>query len=136
MAIVRSEGFYVNEKIPVTPAGIKPVTFRFVAQHLNHCATVVPFACSTKHNVEFLAWVPCILEDTGEDYVRDWLSGEDYARDWPPGEDYARDWLSGKDYARDWLSGEDYARDWLSGEDNVSGTGCHVKIMSQGLAVR
>jgi len=36
-AIVRSEGFYVNEK-----AGIEPATFRFVAQHLNHCATAVP----------------------------------------------------------------------------------------------
>ena len=25
-------------KNPVTPAGIEPATFRFVAQHLNHCA--------------------------------------------------------------------------------------------------
>ena len=24
-------------KIPMTPAGIEPATFRFVAQHLNHC---------------------------------------------------------------------------------------------------
>jgi len=39
-AIVWSEGFYVNEKIQ-TPAGIEPATFRFVAQHLNHCATAV-----------------------------------------------------------------------------------------------
>ena len=29
-------------KNPMTPAGIKPATFRFVAQHLNHCVTVVP----------------------------------------------------------------------------------------------
>ena len=29
-------------KIPMTPAGIEPATFRFVAQHLNHCATAVP----------------------------------------------------------------------------------------------
>ena len=29
-------------KNPVTPAEIEPTTFRFVAQHLNHCATVVP----------------------------------------------------------------------------------------------
>ena len=28
-------------KIPRTPAGIETATFRFVAQHLNHCATVV-----------------------------------------------------------------------------------------------
>jgi len=29
-------------KNQLTPAGIKPATFRFVAQHLNHCATAVP----------------------------------------------------------------------------------------------
>ena len=27
---------------PLTPAGIEPATFRFVAQHPNHCATAVP----------------------------------------------------------------------------------------------
>jgi len=26
----------------MTPAGIEPATFRFVAQHFNHCATAVP----------------------------------------------------------------------------------------------
>ena len=26
----------------MTPDGIEPATFRFVAQHLNHCATAVP----------------------------------------------------------------------------------------------
>jgi len=26
----------------LTAAGIEPATFRFVAQHLNHCATAVP----------------------------------------------------------------------------------------------
>ena len=31
-------------KHPMTPAGIEPTTFRFVAQHLNHCATAVPQA--------------------------------------------------------------------------------------------
>ena len=30
-------------KNPLTPAWIEPATFRFVAQHLKHCATAVPF---------------------------------------------------------------------------------------------
>ena len=30
----------------MTPSGIEPATFRFVAQHLNHCATVrSPISC-------------------------------------------------------------------------------------------
>jgi len=29
-------------KNPLTPSGIEPATFRFVTQHLNHCATAVP----------------------------------------------------------------------------------------------
>ena len=33
-------------KNPVTPAGIEPGTFRFVAQHLNHCATAAPLIIS------------------------------------------------------------------------------------------
>jgi len=28
----------------MTPAGIEPATFRFVAQHLNHCATAESLA--------------------------------------------------------------------------------------------
>jgi len=32
----------MSMKNPLTPAGIEPATFRFVVQHLNHCATAVP----------------------------------------------------------------------------------------------
>jgi len=33
----------MSMKNPLTPAGIEPATFRFVAQHLNHCAITVPY---------------------------------------------------------------------------------------------
>ena len=49
-AIVWSEGFYVNEN-PLTPAGIEPVTYRFVAQLLNHSLCL--FFC---HNVSWLTF--------------------------------------------------------------------------------
>ena len=43
-------------KIPMTPSGIEPATFRFVAQHLDHCATAVPtYLHSNIHNVKKLA---------------------------------------------------------------------------------
>jgi len=32
-------GRIMSMKNPLTPGGIEPATFRFVAQHLNHCPT-------------------------------------------------------------------------------------------------
>ena len=34
----------------MTPAGIEPATFRFLAQHLNHCTTAVPVMNSNRVN--------------------------------------------------------------------------------------
>jgi len=36
----------MSMKNPLTPAGFETATFRFVAQHLNHCATAVPLMTS------------------------------------------------------------------------------------------
>ena len=36
----------------MTPAGIEPATFRFVSQHLNHCATAVPQGEERKDNIK------------------------------------------------------------------------------------
>jgi hypothetical protein len=43
-AIVWSEGF-MSMKNSMTPSGIEPATFWFVAQYPNHCATAVPILC-------------------------------------------------------------------------------------------
>jgi len=36
----------MSMKNPLTPAGVEPATFRFVA----HCSTAVPFGCCTLYN--------------------------------------------------------------------------------------
>jgi len=60
-------------KNPLTPAGIEPATYRFVAQHLNHCATAVPnisFECVLKkvqasvEDVNFLGQTDLALRKT------------------------------------------------------------------------
>ena len=38
----------MSMKNPLTQPGIEPATFRFVAQHLNHCATAAPAPSSAE----------------------------------------------------------------------------------------
>ena len=38
----------------MTPSGIEPATFRFVAQHLNHCATAVLISYCASSNFKCL----------------------------------------------------------------------------------
>jgi len=60
-------------KNPLTPAGIEPATFRFVAQYLNHCATAVPEQKerTKKHrNVQKLSFTVSYQELVCSKYVR------------------------------------------------------------------
>jgi hypothetical protein len=41
-------------KNPLTSAGIEPATFRFVAEHLNHCATAVPASYKQEENLKYM----------------------------------------------------------------------------------
>jgi len=48
----------------MTPAGIEPATFRFVAQHLKHCATAVPkhHTCLSKFTKHGLSLPPLSIQ--------------------------------------------------------------------------
>jgi hypothetical protein len=49
-------------KNPLTPAGIEPATFRFVAQHLSHCVAAVPYETRDIGNInddDFWVLTPC-----------------------------------------------------------------------------
>ena len=48
-------------KTQTTPAGIETAAFRFVAQHLNHCATAVPHKFIYKTNKISLPTLLCFL---------------------------------------------------------------------------
>ena len=55
-------------KVPTTPAEIEPATFRFVAQHLNHCTTAIPVHLGTDLKYYFFVYdVPlwCMNSENG-----------------------------------------------------------------------
>jgi len=59
-AIVRSEGL-CQWKISMTPSGIEPATFRFVAQRHNHCATAVHTSFSIVPLILRTNWIEITL---------------------------------------------------------------------------
>jgi len=67
-------------KIPMTPAGIEPATFRFVVQCLNHCATAVVYSCTNTVKNLYLTMtvnnqVPCTCWSISSTDIRASLRG-------------------------------------------------------------
>jgi len=51
----------------MTPAGIEPTTFRFVAQHLNHCDNAVFTSTNKKVKVKLSRYRPGVAQRMGRD---------------------------------------------------------------------
>jgi len=60
----------MSMKNPLTPAGIEPVTIRFVAQHFNHCATMVPEMRRTHKKISLKNLETRRLKNSGEDILK------------------------------------------------------------------
>jgi len=60
----------MSMKNPLTPAGIEPTTFRFVAQHLTHCATAVPEMRSTHKKISLKNLEAGRLRNSREDTLK------------------------------------------------------------------
>ena len=52
-------------KNPLTLAGIEPETFRFLTQHLNHCATAVPLWRNLKVKISYYITSPFTSRPSG-----------------------------------------------------------------------
>jgi len=50
----------------MTPAGIEPATFRFVAQHLNHCDTAVHILLTSPNNIQMQSNLNLVYEQLNQ----------------------------------------------------------------------